>query len=95
MSTPQDTSSDLVDRVTSVVSGLLDTAGDRLAGAVDKATDILDDGTGGGASALTATLDAAATGLLDKALDAGRAVSRLAGVALDVAKGAVSRADGS
>lgn len=88
MSTAED-GQDLVGKVKSTVSGVVDLSGDKIAQVVDKVTDTLDSATGGSTSALTAKADEAVFGAVGKALDASRAVTKKATDVVAGAKDAV------
>lgn len=57
----------LTDRASRVSAALIDAPGELLAGLVDRATDLLDTGTRGGASAALAAADRAVMVLIDRA----------------------------
>lgn len=74
MSTDEDMDRSVIDRIAS----LGDASGDKIAAALDKVADTLDQTTGGGTSALTAKADAAVFGAVGKAIDVSRAVGQKA-----------------
>lgn len=82
--------SDIVEMVKTTVGDLVDQQGDNLAGVVDKVTDVIDQSTGGGASALTAKLDGTVAGAVDTATTASATVLAKAGEVAGAVKDAVT-----
>ncbi len=78
---------DLVDKAV----GRSRRAGDKIAAAVDKVADTIDEKTGGGASAVTAKVDEAVSGAVSHAQSAAAAASQKATEAAGTLKGAVAK----